>query len=247
MSDENLDPLLEMMRSEYNPPPETPREEMWSVIQQRIQEGMPGGARAGREEAEGDGPKSPDGPVLSLDQARRRLRARTKRGFTWAMGAAAILVLGLGIGRMTAPGVAPSMKSGLDATSLSARATSGDDSDPLRVVSLEHLAQTESYLTLARADARAGALDAGVGRWSRSRLAQTRLLLDAQQGKDPVLQALLEDLELVLVQLMGASAVEGDATKTLSEWNLAMEGLEDTEVLARIRAMLPSGPGYMGS
>jgi hypothetical protein len=71
--------------------------------------------------------------------------------------------------------------------------------------------------------------------------------LDAQGGSDPLLRELLEDLELVLVQLVGASATEGDSAKIQSEWNLALEGLEDTEVLSRIRAVLPTGARFMGT
>ena len=263
MSDENFNHLLETIRSEYNPPPETPRVEMWSVIQERIQGGaarIQGGVartQSGAAEELKPGPGtaaeetkgSKSGVVLSLDQARQDRNARIRRGLTWAMGAAALLILGLGIGRMTDPGAPASKKGVPDAPSVSTRAAAGrsGDSDPLRVVSLEHLARTESLLILARADARAGGVEAGVGGWSRSLLAQTRLLLDAQGGSDPVLRELLEDLELVLVQLVGASAMEGDSAKIQSEWNLALEGLEDTEVLSRIRAVLPTGARFMGT
>ena len=48
-----------------------------------------------------------------------------------------------------------------------------------------------------------------MGTWSRGLLAQTRLIMDAQENPDPLLQDLLEDLELVLVQLVGAGAIDG--------------------------------------
>lgn len=242
MPDDNMDGLLERIRSEYNPPPETPREEMWSVIQGRMEEGRP--------EAVGQGTPSEaisetkEGMVLSLDEARRFRRPR--QPFVWAMGAAAILVLGLGIGRMTAPGASPSGQGGVTASS-GTNQTAAPGSDILRIVALDHLARTESLLTLARADASAGGMEASVGNWSRGLLAQTRLIMDAQEDPDPLLQELMEDLELVLVQLVGAAAMDGDPAKIQSEWNLALEGLEDTEVLSRIRAVLPTGARFMGT
>jgi len=234
MPEENMDALLDRIRSEYNPPPETPRDEMWAAIQGRIEEGLSGDAS----------PEPTDESIISLDQARQSRSARTMPPFAWAMGAAAILVLGLGIGRMTAPGASPSAAEGPDAASATAEAPG---SDLLRIVALDHLAKTESLLTLARADASAGGLEASVGTWSRGLLARTRLIMDAQENPDPLLQDLLEDLELVLVQLVGAGAIDGDPAKVQSEWNLALEGLEDTEVLSRIRAVLPTGARFMGT
>lgn len=234
MPEDNLNHLLDKIRSEYNPPPETPREEMWAVIQGRMEDG-------GR----GDPSTEPrDRLVVSLDQARRSRSDRVRRSLAWAMGAAAILVLGLGIGRVTAPGALPVAGGGQEAASVSAEAP---DSDLLRILALDHLAKTESLLTLARADASAGGLEASVGTWSRGLLAQTRLIMDAREHSDPLLQELLEDLELVLVQMVGATATDGDPAKIQAEWNLALEGLEDTEVLTRIRALLPTGARFMGT
>ena len=50
MSDERMNDLLARMREEYNAPPDTPRQEMWDVIEARMLE-------------------TPS-PVLSLDEAR---------------------------------------------------------------------------------------------------------------------------------------------------------------------------------
>jgi hypothetical protein len=160
------------------------------------------------------------------------------------MAAAAILVLGLGIGRMTAP----SSTSLPGASSETAGRTDSSPADPLRVAALDHLVRSESLLTLARADARTGRVDSDVAEWARVLLIQTRLLLDARKAPDPLLNPLLEDLELVLVQLVGAANTDAETPGTMrSELNLALDGLDRNEVLPRIRAVLPGDPRRLGT
>jgi len=84
--------------------------------------------------------------------------------------------------------------------------------------------------------------------WSRSLLSQTRLFMDVQNGTDPVLSELLEDLELVLIQIVGvANSSGGDQARALSELNLALKGLEESDVLPRIQAVIPAGIGRFGT
>jgi len=228
MRDDQMDELLTDLRDGYNAPPETPRDEMWSAIQARL--GAPGAASRG-------GTGSVDAEVLSMAEARRARMRRIRKPLGWASAAAAILVLGLGIGRATAPGVGPE-------TVVAAAA----NPEVLRVAAVEHLIRTESLLTLVRADARAGRIEPAVASWARGLLAQTRLLLDAQGEADPVMADLLEDLELVLAQIVGAAnADEGDQARVRSELNLALDGIEDHEVLPRIQAVIPAGPRFVGT
>jgi hypothetical protein len=57
---------------------------------------------------------------------------------------------------------------------------------------------------------------------------------------------LLEDLELVLIQIVGvAEAGSGDDARRRTELDLAISSLEAGEVLPRIRAALP--PGLAGT
>lgn len=224
--DEHLDELLDELREEYNAPPRTPRDEMWSTIQPRLGVAPESGAGGGLSEVEG---------VLSLDEARRSRTDRFRRPLAWVAGAAALLVLGLGIGRMTAPQGGP--ESG---------AVAQRDPDVLRTASLDHLVRTETLLTLMRADARAGRVEPSVNSWARELLSQTRLLIDAQGESDPAMRRLLEDLELVLVQIVGVTN-ETDRAKARSELNLALHGIEEREILPRIQAVIPDGPRFVGT
>lgn len=234
MHDERMNELLTGLREEYNAPPETPREEMWSVIQARLGAGDRGAA-----EGLDVGPGRPGGRVLSLEEARRARSPWVRRPLGWAAAAAAVLALGVGIGRMTAPGAGPAPE-----------VASGVVQDPgvLRAAAVQHLARTESLLTLLRADARIGGVAPSAVSWARGLLSQTRLLLDAQGDADPALSALLGDLELVLIQIVGAAnAAEDDPARVRWEMNLALEGMEEREVLPRIQAVVPAGPRFVGT
>ena len=116
-----------------------------------------------------------------------------------------------------------------------------------RAAALEHLGRSESLLTMVRADARSGSVDPGVSKWARELLTETRLLMDLPEADDAVVLELLEDLELVLVQIVGVAEAKGDPVDDRSELALALEGLEERDVLARIQAVLPAGPGLAGT
>lgn len=225
--EERMDPALtEALRGAYNAPPETPRDEMWSVIQAGLD-----ARRLPEEEAEVR--------VLSLDQARAR-RTGWTRPLGWAAAAVAVLVLGIGIGRMSAPVTAPTAGGAL-------AGAQGPDATVLRAAALDHLGRTESLLTVVRADARDGRIDPTMGQWARGLLSQTRLLLDSPETDDPAMHDLLEDLELVLVQIVGVTEHGGDTARTRSEMNLALQGLEERDVLPRIQAVVPPGFGLAGT
>jgi hypothetical protein len=218
MSEERIDDWLEGLREGYNAPPDTPRDEMWRVIEAGLGES--------------------GSTVVSMDDARRRLRPAWHRATAWAAAAAAVLVMGVGIGRMTAPVAAP-------AASVAPR---GGGADVMRTAAVEHLGDTEALLTLVRADARGGRLDPVVRPWSRTLLAQTRLLLDSPKGVDPEIRELLEDLELALIQIVGVvDADDVSGARAGVELDLAMRGLDNRELLPRIQAVLPAVPGLAGT
>lgn len=239
MNDHRMDKLMTGLREDYNKPPEIPREEMWAVIQSRLgASGSPEGTQTGEA-----GP-GVDRTVVSLAEARQSRLARMKKPLVWAASAAAILVLGLGIGRWTAP-VGPGVG---QIGELASAETMTSNPAVLRAASVAHLMRTESLLTLVRSDARAGRMEAAVGSWARGLLTQTRLLMDAPDQADPVMTELLEDLELVLVQILGAAnAPPGDEAQVRSELNLALDGIEEHEVLPRIQAVLPAGSRFVGT
>src|SRR3954454_471806 len=75
--DDPLEERLRKLAAEYNQPPETPREEMWEKI-----------SAARREQRK----------VLPL---RRASGPAFRRPVRWAAGIAAVLALGIGLGRLT--------------------------------------------------------------------------------------------------------------------------------------------------
>jgi hypothetical protein len=221
---EQMDELLTELREGYNPPPPTPREEMWAIIQSRLR-------------------AAPGSGVHSMDEARRARAKRLYRPLGWITAAAALLVLGLGIGRMTAPegGPGPAVASGPAVAPVPNPAV-------LRTASLDHLVKTETLLTLVRADARAGRVEPSLSSWARGLLSQTRLLIDAQGDSDPAMKRLLEDLELVLVQIVGVTNEnENDPARVRSELNLALDGIEERDILPRIQAVIPASPRFVGT
>lgn len=245
MNDERFEEMLMRLRESYNDPPDTPREEMWAVIQARMEE-TKGAEALGPEHGRGvrEGPSEQDG-IVPMPRGRRFLRFTGPGPIRWSLAAAALLILGLGIGRMTAPGTTPGPSEGPGGAVASTRAP---NPELLRAAAVEHLSRTESLLTLIRADARAGRVEPTVGNWARQLLTQTRLLMDAQTQPDPVMEDLLKDLELVLVQIVGvANAPPEDRARIQSELNLALDGMKEREVLPRIQAVIPAGPGYVGT
>ena len=61
---EQMDELLTELREGYNPPPPTPREEMWAIIQSRLR-------------------AAPGSGVHSMDEARRARAKRLYRPLGW--------------------------------------------------------------------------------------------------------------------------------------------------------------------
>lgn len=211
------------LRATYNVPPETPREQMWAAIATGLD-------------------RTPSATEVDLSEGHRRRvaileeRAGSHRVMGWAVAAAAVLVLGIGIGRMTAPLPMESAGSAVIAT---------DGARPdgaMSVAAAEHLGESESLLTMVRADARSGRVDPATAEWANGLLAQTRMLLDARAGRSPAVDDLLLDLELVLVQIAGVAETGSlDEARTRTELALALRSLDEGEVLSRIRAVLPPG------
>jgi hypothetical protein len=231
-------------REMYNEPPETPRDEMWAVIQAARAAGAPGA------------------DVVPIGRFRPK---------PWWAGVAAALLIGVILGRGSigggpeesatvaegrsdapaaveeatpkgAPAVRERTPDGQVAVNEKAPdATEGarDTSVPrsYRVAAARHLNRTEDFLTMFRVDARTDQLeDVDLGPWARRLLTDTRLLLDSPAGDDAELRMLLGDLELVLAQIVQLRAGDEDEVEIIDE------GLESTQLLFRLKAAQATAP-----
>ena len=214
-------PLEEPLRSaaqQYHEPPAVPREEMWTVIA--------ASRHAARADATG-----------TLPFRRSVVPSFRRPAFRLGAGIAALLVLGIGIGRFTAPG----QDAGVPRASVAER-TMGSPADPsapppaYQLAAERHLEQSELYLTLFRTSVRTGRTDdIGTGT-ARELLMSNRLLLDSPASQDPRVRRLLEDLELVLAQIAQLPAASRDA-----DAGYITDGMEAGSVLPRLRSATSEG------
>ena len=228
----------------YHRPGPVPRDEIWARIAHRLEEGHGQTEPPGRMESAGHTKQMAGGGAtpargdddLARAGARRTASARSPRARLggWAVAAAAVLALGVGIGRMTAP-TGPAAMAEVEPRPADGGATA---SSGLTLATREHLDRSESLLTLVRADARDGRMDPAVGAWARGLLSQTRLILD-RDGIAPETRDLLLDLELVLAQVTRAAAGPADGAAEGTETSLTLRALEEGQLLSRLQVATP--------
>jgi len=202
MNDDRFADVLREAARDYHRPPETPREEMWAAI-----------------------------------AAERRRRRAVPRGGTlrpvwrWGLGMAAVLLVGIAIGRGTRP------RLGSTAATPTDTATQPGSDVAYQLAAAQYLGRTETLLAGFHNDARKGRIDQLFIGQARELLTSTRLLLDSPAGRDPQLKPLLEDLELVLAQiaLLHASGDKRDI-------EFITQGIDQRSVLTRLRTTIPSSP-----
>ena len=216
MLDDRFEDQLRESAKEYNVPPETPREEMWAAIQAKRAEG-------GQTDGRTDGRKTIPLFPRTLPPYRRLL--------LWPAAIAALLAIGIGLGRMSAPRTEPATAP-VAATATEPRMTGV----AYQVVATEHLGQAETFLTLFRTSVRRGGNEQLASATARQLLATNRLLLDSPAATDNRTRLLLQDLELVLVQIAQLSP-----RPSSPDLDLITEDLEDSGVMSRLRTAVPSG------
>jgi hypothetical protein len=201
MLDDRLDDQLEEGAREYNEPPETPRDAMWAAI------------------------------VASRAKTEKAKRTRHFRPFLIPAGIAAILALGVGLGRLSAPPPAP-------APAPPAVASEGPRAGGMayQVAAAEHLSQSEAFLTLFRTSVRKGGNEQLASATARQLLATNRLLLDSPAATDTHTRLLLQDLELVLAEIAQLSPQARSR-----DLDLITEGMERGGMMSRLRTAVPSG------
>ena len=203
MNDDRFEELLRQAARDYHRPPETPRAALWARI----------------------------------EAARRQRRAKPRviplaPLWRWGLCLAAVLLLGVAIGRRIRPrDEAPPPTSGVAAASSDVA---------YQLAAAQYFGRTETLLAGFRADARAGRLDSQFVAQARELLSSTRLLLDSPAGRDPRLKPLLEDLELLLVQIALLPTGRGS-----EDVELITQGIDQRSVLTRLRTAIPAAPAAM--
>lgn len=221
--DERMDELMGRALREIDPPPPTPREEIWARIQAERS------ARASQPAASNEA-----GDVIAL-----RPRARRTTWIPWSAAIAATLAVGIGLGRITrettpVPAAPPSAVNSTDQPA--------DDAVPAayQVAATQHLRRTETLLASLAVDSRPGGARE-MSSWARELLTDTRLLLTSPAAEDAATRRLLEDLELVLAQIAGIPEARAE-----QEVELIHDGINQSDVLLRLRAAT-AGPRLVGT
>jgi hypothetical protein len=176
-------------------------------------------------------PPTPREEMWRAISARRSVRAPRPRWVPWAAAAAALLAAGVGIGRFSAPDRARPV-----AVADSAIEERRVNPTAYRLVTEEHLAQSEAFLSLFRASLERPGDHRLASATARQLLAGNRLLLDSPAARDADTRRLLEDLELVLAEI--AQLSPGSPSQDL---DLIRDGIERGDVLSRLRHAVPAG------
>jgi hypothetical protein len=200
--EERFNEWLQDAAKTYHSPLPTPREELWARIAAERQR------RSARR-------------VLEL-----------KPWMRWTLAVAAVLVLGIGIGRWTARERTPDGGAPVAAADVPA-----DAGVAYQVAATQYLSRTEAFLTGFRADLRSGRSNARFAGQARDLLTTTRLMLDSPAANDRRLRMLLEDLELVLAQIS-----QLEAGRDPSHADLITQGMDQRNVLPNLRSAIPAGP-----
>ena len=167
-------------------------------------------------------------------RAERAIRPGPRRWVPWAAAAAALVALGVGIGRVTWT-ERPSGGAAV-ANWGPAAATPRVNETAYRLATFEHLGQSEAFLTLFRASVRTGGQERLASVTARQLLATNRLLLESPAGGDRRTRLLLQDLELVLAEIAQLAADPRPEDR-----ELIREGLDRGGVLSRLRTEVPAG------
>jgi hypothetical protein len=228
--------LGEAARRLYNAPPETPADAMWDEIRAAR-------ARSGEERAGAAVDASWSDAVRPIESApSRRLVPRPK---PWWIGLAAALVIAFALGRISdvpfgpssgdAPIVADAGVEGITSPR-AAEAPLGDaEMFPYHYATTELIDRSETFLTMVREGGEAEESVDEVRNWARPLLTRTRLLLGSPAADDPELRALLDDLEVVLVQISQLPDAESEERDWIDE------GLDESRLLFRLRAASTAG------
>lgn len=153
-------------------------------------------------------------------------------GLWRAVGIAATLLLGIGIGRATVTfkSGSPANPPAVATASVAARTDSITEPSTYSTETSQYLGQTAALLIALPSEVKAGRANEQFLSRAGELLTRTRLLLDSPAANDPSMRNLLDDLELVLAQV-----VHLENNQNRFELDLINRALEQRDVIPRLR------------
>ena len=211
MTEDRLEKIINSAADHYNVPPvNPPLDEMWTAI-----------------EAEAFARVIPSG---SEGSARRASLVNNP----W-LRMAAVLVLGVAIGRYTTRASSPASPDPMPPL-----ATEAVDVEGSYQLSAErYLGQTVTLLASLPGHLQSGRTDSAYIARARESLTQLRLLMDSPAASNPRFRALFEDLELVLVQV-----VQMPATDNAIDARLIRQAMQEKDVMPRLVDAVAETPNF---
>jgi hypothetical protein len=158
--------------------------------------------------------------------AQRFQRPNYRVWASWGIGLAAMLAIGIGIGRLTDKQT-PAIRTA--AAPESHDATPGARATAYKLAVNEYMTSADALLTAFRTEG-VTRNDPQIAQQADELLARTRLLLDSPAADDPKVAALLSDLELIIAQIARLSE------PSTVEHEIITDGINKTAVLPRLRA-----------
>lgn len=202
MNDDKFDKLIGSVRETYRVPPEPDLEGMWNEIAVEL-DVRSGSVRRDRRR-----------PVFAWKQA--------------GLAAAAALVIGVGVGRWSAP-VAPAIATSEEsASAIGVQQVAYSIPQPLQRTATSYLGETAQLLRDIQANP-----DGTYATQAMTLLSTTRLLLDSPAASDEKLLGLLEDLELILTRI---AMLNGKADGRNEDLQMIRSALVNRDVVPRVHS-----------
>ncbi len=155
-----------------------------------------------------------------------------------AVGIAATLLLGVGIGRFTAsPAATGTDVANLPPATDARLQVASHVAEPLQRATSEYIDETVALLASLRRDVRTSGSPSNARFVAQATLllGTTRLLLDSPAASDPQLRDLLDDLELVLAQVAKLRS-----EPRAEELTFITEAMDERAVVPRLRTVAAS-------
>ncbi|MFT5233243.1 MAG: hypothetical protein ACI9UK_000643 [Candidatus Krumholzibacteriia bacterium] len=200
-----------------NEPPAVPRDKMWQAI----------------DDARRD--KRQERPQVLAMPTVAQSRGRFSGAWRIVAGLAAVLVIGVAVGRMTVTPNAPMIAEEVTEDVPSGNHTVRKKINRLATVDL--FGRADFLLTDFKVQSCAQQATSPSPAWAAGMLLQTRLLMDTSVGSDPEMKKLLDELELVLAQIVGLSR-----ENCAQDMAWIQKGLQENSTLERLRLVSDDGP-----